>query len=63
MIQFFFEVLIGGLLQLIVQFPALRRVGYHFRPDFAWRDPGVRRISVKPPGLQMRKYGKHTETN
>lgn len=37
-------VLIGGLLQLIVQFPALRRVGFHFRPDFAWRDPGVRRI-------------------
>ncbi len=37
-------VVIGGSLQLIVQFPALRRVGYHFRPDFAWRDPGVRKI-------------------
>jgi putative peptidoglycan lipid II flippase len=37
-------VVIGGTLQLIVQFPALRRVGYRFRPDFAWRDPGVRRI-------------------
>jgi putative peptidoglycan lipid II flippase len=37
-------VVIGGLLQLVVQFPALRRVGYHFRPDFAWRDPGVRKI-------------------
>lgn len=37
-------VLIGGLLQLVVQFPALRRVGFHFRPDFAWRDEGVRRI-------------------
>jgi putative peptidoglycan lipid II flippase len=37
-------VMIGGFLQLVVQFPALRRVGYHFRPDFAWRDPGVRRI-------------------
>ena len=37
-------VLIGGLAQLVVQFPSLRRVGYHFRPDFAWRDPGVRRI-------------------
>ena len=36
--------LIGGLLQLIVQFPALRRVGFHFRPDFSWRDPGVRTI-------------------
>ncbi|MEP6671152.1 MAG: murein biosynthesis integral membrane protein MurJ [Chthoniobacter sp.] len=37
-------VLIGGLAQLVVQFPSLRRVGYHFRPDFQWRDPGVRRI-------------------
>ncbi len=36
--------LIGGAMQLVVQFPALRRVGFHFRPDFAWRDPGVRRI-------------------
>jgi len=36
--------LIGGLLQLVVQFPALRRVGYHYRPDFAWRDPGVKKI-------------------
>ena len=36
--------LIGGLLQLVVQFPALRKVGYRFRPDFLWRDPGVRRI-------------------
>ena len=36
--------LIGGLLQLVVQFPALRRVGFRFRPDFAWRDPGVQRI-------------------
>ena len=36
--------LIGGAMQLVVQFPALRRVGFRFRPDFAWRDPGVRRI-------------------
>lgn len=36
--------LIGGTAQLFVQFPSLRRVGYHFRPDFAWRDEGVRRI-------------------
>ena len=36
--------LIGGLLQLVVQFPSLRRVGYRFRPDFAWRDSGVSRI-------------------
>src|SRR6266850_1212316 len=38
--------LIGGFLQLIVQFPALRRVGFRFRPDFNWRDPGVRTILV-----------------
>src|SRR3954466_3905458 len=30
--------LIGGLWQLISQFPSLLRVGYRFRPDFAWRD-------------------------
>lgn len=36
--------LIGGFLQLVVQFPALARAGYRFRPDFAWRDPGVRAI-------------------
>src|SRR6267378_8150499 len=36
--------LIGGFLQLVVQFPALRRVGFRFRPDFKWRDPGVRTI-------------------
>jgi putative peptidoglycan lipid II flippase len=37
-------VLIGGLAQLVVQFPSLRRVGYHFHPDFQWRDPGLQRI-------------------
>lgn len=36
--------LVGGFLQLVVQFPALRKVGYRFRPDFAWRDEGVRQI-------------------
>src|SRR5881392_466723 len=38
--------LIGGFLQLVVQFPALRRVGFKFRPDFNWRDAGVRTILV-----------------
>ena len=33
--------LIGGFLQLTIQFPALRRVGYHPRLDFSWRDSGV----------------------
>ena len=36
--------LIGGLLQLLVQLPSLGRVGFRFRPDFKWRDPGVRTI-------------------
>lgn len=36
--------LIGGLLQLVVQLPSLGRVGFRFRPDFNWRDPGVKTI-------------------
>ena len=41
-----FGTLVGGLLQLLVQFPSLIRVGFKFRPDFHWRDPGVRNILV-----------------
>ncbi|MGF1656701.1 MAG: murein biosynthesis integral membrane protein MurJ [Verrucomicrobiales bacterium] len=36
--------LIGGLLQLGVQLPSLRKVGFRFAPDFQWRDPGVIRV-------------------
>src|SRR6202451_3285525 len=36
--------LIGGALQFGVQLPSLGRLGYRYRPDFAWRDPGVRAI-------------------
>jgi putative peptidoglycan lipid II flippase len=36
--------LFGGALQLLVQLPSLGRLGYRFRPDFHWRDPGVRAI-------------------
>ncbi len=36
--------LIGGALQLGVQLPRLRRLGYHFHADFAWRDAGVSAI-------------------
>ncbi len=36
--------LIGGTLQLVVQFPALARAGFRFRPDFIWRDEGVRNV-------------------
>ena len=35
---------IGGLAQLVCQFPALMAVGYRFAADFQWRDPGVRQI-------------------
>ena len=37
-------VLVGGLLQWLVQAPALRRPGFRFRPDFRWRHPGVRKV-------------------
>ncbi|HTY49856.1 MAG TPA: murein biosynthesis integral membrane protein MurJ, partial [Steroidobacteraceae bacterium] len=36
--------LVGGTLQLGVQLPSLHRLGYAFRPDLAWRDPGVRAV-------------------
>ncbi|HTY93552.1 MAG TPA: murein biosynthesis integral membrane protein MurJ [Steroidobacteraceae bacterium] len=39
-----FGTLVGGLLQLGVQLPALRREGFVFRPDLAWRDPGVTEV-------------------
>jgi putative peptidoglycan lipid II flippase len=36
--------LVGGVAQLVSQFPALGKVGYRFRWDLAWRDEGVRRV-------------------
>ena len=36
--------LIGGFLQLAVQFPSLRRAGYTPRLDFHFNDPGVREV-------------------
>ena len=39
-----FGTLIGGFLQLAVQIPSLFKVGYRFRPDFKWRDEGVRKV-------------------
>jgi putative peptidoglycan lipid II flippase len=36
--------LIGGAMQLAVQMPALFRLGFRLRPDFRWRDAGVRAI-------------------
>jgi len=36
--------LVGGLLQLLVQTPQLRRVGFRFQAVCDWRDKGVRQI-------------------
>jgi putative peptidoglycan lipid II flippase len=36
--------LVGGAWQLASQFPALGRAGWRLRPDFDWRDPGIRAI-------------------
>ncbi len=44
LIGFAIGVVIGGLAQLVCQFPALRRTGYRFVADFQWRDSGVRQI-------------------
>ncbi|MES2997014.1 MAG: murein biosynthesis integral membrane protein MurJ [Verrucomicrobiota bacterium] len=44
LIGFSIGVLIGGLAQLVCQFPALRRAGYQFAADFQWRDSGVRKV-------------------
>ena len=45
-------VLIGGLLQLLLQLPMLRRFGLSLRPDFHFGDPAVRRVArLMVPGL------------
>ena len=36
--------LVGGAWQLAAQFPALSRIGYRYRPDLDWKDPGVRTV-------------------
>lgn len=36
--------LFGGMLQFAVQLPALRRVGFRYRPILTLRDPGLRRV-------------------
>jgi putative peptidoglycan lipid II flippase len=36
--------LIGGLCQLLVQVPSLRRVGYRYRPLLSFRDPALRQV-------------------
>ncbi len=41
-IGFAIGTLVGGLLQLAVQWPALKKVGFIFGFDFNWKDSGVR---------------------
>jgi putative peptidoglycan lipid II flippase len=37
---------LGGLGQLLLQWPLLRREGFRYRPLLDWNDPGVRRVLV-----------------
>jgi putative peptidoglycan lipid II flippase len=37
---------LGGLAQLAIQWPALRREGFRLRPEWAPGDPGIRRIAA-----------------
>ncbi len=37
-------VVIGGIAQLVCQFPALGRAGYRYVADFRWQDSGVRQV-------------------
>lgn len=36
--------LIGGVLQLVVQLPSLKRVGFRFGVDVGWKDDGVKEV-------------------
>ncbi len=37
-------VVLGALLQVVIQLPGLARVGMRFKPSFDWRHPGVQQI-------------------
>ena len=37
---------LGGMAQLALQWPTLRREGFRYRPVFDWTDPGLRRVLV-----------------
>ena len=41
-----FMVLVGGITELLIHIPVLKQAGMHFRPDFTWSHPGVRRIFI-----------------
>lgn len=39
-----FAALVGGVLQIALQWPALRREGFRYSPSIDWRHPGLRHI-------------------
>ena len=39
-----FGILIGGVVQLVFQFPFLKTMGYWPKPQMIWQDPGVKRL-------------------
>jgi len=39
-------VLVGGVAQVALQLPSLRRTGFRWRPRFAFREPAVRKVAV-----------------
>jgi putative peptidoglycan lipid II flippase len=43
--------LVGGIGQVVIQWPGLRREGFRFRPRFDFRDPGLREVlTLMGPG-------------
>jgi putative peptidoglycan lipid II flippase len=38
--------IVGGVAQLALQWPALRREGFHYRPTLDWRDESLQRVLV-----------------
>lgn len=44
LVGFSWGVVIGGVSQLVCQFPSLRAVGYRFVANFKWNDSGVKKI-------------------
>lgn len=44
LVGFSWGIVIGGMAQLVCQFPALRAVGYRFVADFRWNDSSVRQV-------------------
>lgn len=49
---FVLGILLGGFVQLVFQYPYVRKLGISLRPSFAWNDPAVKRIlKLMVPGI------------